>query len=97
MECDGSTPPCRSAACPLSPSISGGRVTPSGKRAYIIDVSNNDETFIINGEVFNTKTYCFNVNKGDKVIFLSGSPLGACASAELLNLRTGKVCRVWCE
>lgn len=84
-------------ASPLSPTTSGGGVTPSGKRAYLVDASHNDETFIINGEVFKAKTYCFNMREGDKVVFLSGSALGACASAELLNLRTGKVCRVWCE
>ena len=67
------------------------------KTQYEIDVSHNDELFIINGEKFEAKTYCFNMQKGDKVIFLSGSPLGVCVSAELLNLRTNQVCRVWCE
>ena len=60
-------------------------------------VSNNDELFIINGEKFEAQTYCFNMNVGDKVIFLEGSPLGACASAELLNLHTNNRCRVWCQ
>lgn len=57
----------------------------------------NDETFIINGEVFKAKTYCFNFEKGDKVIFTSGSASGVCTSAEFVNLRTGKVCKAWCE
>lgn len=69
----------------------------SGRSTYVIQASSNDETFVINGEVFKAKTYCFNMEKGDKVMFLSGSPNGACVSAELLNLRTDRVCRVWCE
>lgn len=64
---------------------------------YEIEKSINDETFIINGEVFKAKTYCFNVNDGDKVIFIDGSAYGACASAEFLNLRTKNTCEVWCE
>ncbi|MBU2060187.1 MAG: hypothetical protein KKB38_20950 [Gammaproteobacteria bacterium] len=64
---------------------------------YYIEASVNDETFIINGEVFEAKTYCFNMQEGDPVVFLDGSPNGCCVSAELLNLRTGNRCRVWCE
>ncbi len=82
-------------ATPLS--VAGGGKSSSGKTAYIIEASRNDETFVINGEIFKAKTYCFNMEKGDKVIFVSGSPSGASSSAELLNLRTGKVCRVWSE
>jgi hypothetical protein len=66
-------------------------------RQYEIQVSHNDELFIINGEKFRARTLCFNMRAGDRVIFISGSPLGACASAELLNLRTEKVCKVFCE
>lgn len=84
-------------AAPLSVLGSAGGNFTSGKAAYTIQASVDDETFVINGEVFKAKTYCFNMERGDKVIFLSGSPLGACASAELLNLRTEKVCRVWCD
>lgn len=62
-----------------------------------IEVSHDDELFIINGEKFEAKTYCFNMKEGDKVIFLEGSPLGVCVSAELLNLRTKNICKVWCE
>ena len=64
---------------------------------YEVEVSHNDEMFIINGEKYEAKTYCFNLYEGDKVIFLSGSPLGACASAEILNVKTKKKCRLWCE
>jgi len=69
----------------------------SGKREYPVEVSHDDELFIINGERFEARTYCFGVNEGDRVIFLEGSPYGACVSAEFLNLRTDKVCKVWCE
>ncbi len=65
--------------------------------SYAIQASSNDETFVINGEIFKAKTYCFGMEKGDKVTFISGSPSGACVSAEILNMRTGKTCRVWCE
>lgn len=64
---------------------------------YEIEVSHNDELFIINGERFMAQTYCFGMREGDKVIFLKGSAYGACASAVLLNLRTNKQCKVWCE
>ena len=65
--------------------------------SYVIEVSHNDVIFIINGGKYEAKTYCFNMKKGDRVIFLEGSPLGACASAKLLNLRTNKICKVWCD
>jgi len=79
-------------AQPLS-SARGGQATLAG---YTIEASSNDETFVINGEVFTAKTYCFNFDRGDHVLFTDGSPTGACASATLLNLRTGEVCEVWC-
>lgn len=66
-------------------------------KGYAIQASANDETLVINGEIFKAKTYCFNFDKGDRVIFVSGSPSGACASARLLNVRTGRTCDVWCE
>jgi hypothetical protein len=73
-------------------------VTPirRGASGYTIDASANDETFVINGEIFKAKTYCFNFDKGDHVKFIEGSPLGACAAATILNLRSGEVCEVWC-
>ena len=70
---------------------------PSSKPKYTIEVAHNDETFIINGEKFEAQTYCFGWFEGDSVIFLEGSPYGACAAAELLNTRNGKTCKVWCE
>lgn len=64
---------------------------------YEIEVAHNDELFIVNGEKFSSKTYCFNMEKGDQVKFVDGSPLGVCVSAVLLNLRTSDTCEVWCE
>jgi len=67
------------------------------KSRYFIEVSHNDELFIINGERYEARTYCFNMIEGDPVIFLEGSALGVCVTAELLNLRTRNECPVWCE
>jgi len=38
-----------------------------------------------------------NIDEGDAVIFLDGSPHGVCTSATLINLRTRDTCKVWCE
>ena len=69
----------------------------SSADVYEIQVSKDDEIFVINDEVFKAKTYCFNMLPGDQVIFLDGSPNGACVSAEILNLRTKDRCNLWCE
>lgn len=79
-----------------SPGTRGLSSAPS-KPSYVVQASANDETFIINDEVFKAKTYCFNIEKGDRVIFIDGSPFGACASAKIVNLRTNKTCELWCE
>ena len=63
---------------------------------YTIDVSHNDELFIINGEKFEAKFYCLGLEEGDQVIFVEGSPY-ACVEAKILNLRTKEICEVWCE
>ncbi len=68
-----------------------------GRDRYEIEVAHNDEVFVINGEKFEAKTYCFGWEQGDHVLFLDGSPFGACISATLLNLRTNERCSVWCE
>ena len=49
----------------------------SAATEYEIEVSHKDELFIINGEKYEAKTYCFNMEEGDRVIFLEGSPYGA--------------------
>jgi len=38
--------------------------------SYEIEVSYDDEFFIINGEKFQAKTYCFGMEESDKVIFV---------------------------
>jgi hypothetical protein len=70
------------------------RSTPN---SYEIEVAHNDELFIINGEKYEAQTYCLGWDEGDYVIFIEGSAFGACASAELYNLRTEEKCSVWCE
>ena len=69
----------------------------SHRNTYEIEVSYNDQIFIINGEKYEARTYCFNMEEGDRVIFIEGSPLGACASATVVNLRTRDKCELWCE
>ena len=69
----------------------------SAATQYYIETSHNDELFIINGEKYEAQTYCFNMEEGDPVIFLSGSPFGACASAVILNLKNRNRCSLWCE
>lgn len=69
----------------------------SSRQGYEIEVAHNAELFIINGEKFEAKTYCLGWEEGDEVLFLEGSALGVCVSAELLNLRTNEKCDVWCE
>jgi len=65
--------------------------------SYVIEAAGNDEKFVINGEVFEAKTYCLGWDEGDRVIFLEGSPNGACSSAKLYNLSREETCEVWCE
>lgn len=69
----------------------------AGSRGYPIEVSHNDELFVINGEKFEAQTYCFDMEVGDRVLFVEGSAFGACASAEFVNLRNNRKCEVWCE
>jgi hypothetical protein len=64
--------------------------------SYEVQASVNDESFLINGEKFKAKTFCFNMEQGDQVIFMVGSPLGVCATATLYNIRTRRTCEVWC-
>lgn len=66
-------------------------------QSYELEASVNDEKFIINGEKYDAKTYCFNMQEGDQIVFMEGSPFGACASATLFNKRTQNTCEVWCE
>ncbi len=81
----------------VTPLKGGSGSAGADKPSYVVEASANDETFVINGEVFKAQTYCFNLEKGDRVVFVQGSALGACASAKVVNLRTGKTCDLWCE
>ena len=65
--------------------------------AYVIQADHNDETFIINDEVFKAQTYCFGWSEGEMVIFLDGSHFGVCVSATLYNIDRREKCDVWCE
>lgn len=65
--------------------------------SYELQASVNDEKFLINDEEFEAKTYCFNMERGDQIIFMDGSSLGACVSATLYNTRTKQTCEVWCS
>jgi len=65
--------------------------------SYEIEVAHNDELFIINGEKFEAKTYCLGWDSGEYVIFLDGSPMGACVTAVLYNVNRKEKCEVWCE
>ena len=67
------------------------------QKGYPIEISFNDELFIINGEKYEAKTYCIGWKQGERVIFIEGSAFGACATAKLLNLNRNEVCEVWCE
>jgi ribosomal protein S17 len=64
---------------------------------YEIEHNIDDEVFVINDEKFEAKTYCFNMNEGDEVIFIEGNPNGTCVSAEIYDVTSGKKCEVWCE
>jgi hypothetical protein len=83
--------------CDIVVQVESGSRSTGGGTSYQVEVAHNDELFIINGERYEAKTYCFNIYEGDEVIFIDGSPLGACASATILNLRTKNKCELWCE
>lgn len=68
-----------------------------GGYSYTIETSYNDEFFIINGEKYEAKAYCFDMEEEDEVVFIEGSPLGVCVSATVVNLRTRDRCELWCE
>jgi hypothetical protein len=82
-------------------SISAERKTqmPATSQAssYVVQASAKDKLFIISGEGYEAKTSCVDVSVGDRVKFVEGSPLGACDSATFLDLRTNRLCEVWCS
>lgn len=66
------------------------------QESYQIDYSHNDDKFLINDKMFEARGYCFDMEKGDEVIFVEGNP-EICTTAGLYNKRTKKTCEVWCE
>ena len=70
---------------------------PQSLQRYEIEMAHDDELFIINGEKFEAQVYCLGWEEGEWVVFLEGSPYGACVSAVLLNLNRREKCNVWCE
>ena len=64
---------------------------------YEIEAAVDYKKFIINNELFGAKTYCMDWDEGQRVIFMEGSPHGACATAALYNLDKEEKCEVWCE
>lgn len=91
------TPGWKANNCDTVMEIERGANKGSSSTLYTIEFSHNDELFIINGEKFKAKTYCFGMEQGDRVAFIEGSPFGACSSAKLINIRNEKICDVWCE
>lgn len=53
--------------------------------------------FEINGLSFSARTTCPDLRAGDRVVFVSGSPHGACTTAVVENERSGRQCDLWCE
>ena len=66
---------------------------PTGQ-GCLVENAVNDETFIINSNVYKAKTYYMSLDRGDRVIFIEGSPNSTCVSAKLMNLRNGDICEV---
>lgn len=69
-------------------------IYPVGYVRYI-DSVHDEEVFIIDDEEYEAKTYCFDMRRGDDVIFIESDP-DHCTSAHIFNLRTQRVCDVWC-
>jgi len=71
-----------------------GHIRPASS---VVEVSHDDVFFIIDGTRFEARTFCFDIEIGDQVLFLEGNALGACGFAEVLNLRTNESCELWCD
>jgi hypothetical protein len=53
--------------------------------------------FLINGVEFAAKTYCPDLQVGDKVVFLEGDPNGNCTEAMVVSERTSEACKMLCQ
>jgi len=82
-----------------SPSTATRPTSATASDRGIVSSSVKDETFIVElsggKAVFKARTYCFNVNEGDQVVFTKNPSV--CTSNTFVNKRTGKTCDVWCE
>lgn len=74
-------------------SITAGNTTP----AYPVQKIIENEVFIINGYRYEAMTVCEGIDEGDWVVFLQGSPYGACSSAVIQSLHNGAKCSLWCD
>ena len=81
-------------------SVSSSGSQPGEKKftTYIIDKNTMDYKFIINGNLYKARgTYCHGMRRGDRVVFLEGSPGGDCKTAKIKDLETGVVCHFYCD
>ncbi len=64
----------------------------------VVIASINDEKFLIlttwGKQLFEAKTYCFNIEEGHNVIFLEST--GVCVSNTFIDLNSDVTCEVWC-
>ena len=65
--------------------------------SYVVQQAIADEFFVINDNRYRARTYCFNLDVGDQVLFTDGSPYGACSSASVVILKNRDRCDLWCE
>ena len=77
---------------------STSRATPlPSYKSQDIQIAHKNKLFIINGSKYEAYTSCFDFEMGDKVIFLDGTPRGQCLTTQLLNIRTDRTCKIWCQ
>lgn len=92
---------------PVKGNTSGRATSPPPQRAMkpvagdrgVVVATAKDETFVIElaggKAVFKARTYCFNVNEGDEVVFTKNPSV--CTSNTFVDKQTRKTCDVWCE
>ena len=69
---------------------------PVGVDYHYVGKSYDDREFKIDWREYEATGYCFDMRRGDPVIFVDSKP-DLCTSAQILNLRTMRGCRVWCK
>lgn len=70
---------------------------PVGVDYHYIEKSYDDEEFVIDGDEYKAFGYCFDIKKGDPVIFVVDEPGSLCITAQILNLRTMRGCSIFCR